>query len=82
VPTEKIADQTFEEIPVAEEPVEEKYFTFGKFKINFAPLVCCSAIKQKMVWSVGGGLAGFFNFFSILSALSFNLSEDFFSLSC
>jgi len=46
VPTEKIADQTFEEIPIVEEkPVEEKYFTLGKFKL-----------KQKMVWFVGGGL--------------------------
>lgn len=69
MPTEKIADQTFEEIPVAEEPVEEKYFTFGKFKINFAPLVCCSAIKQKMVWSVGGGLAGLLIVLLILASL-------------
>jgi hypothetical protein len=49
VPTEKIADQTFEEIPVVEEkPVEEKYFVFGKFRL-----------KQKMVWFGGGGLIAF-----------------------
>jgi len=58
VPTEKIADQTFEEIPVAEEPVEEKYFTFGKFKL-----------KQKMVWSVGGELAGLLIVLLILASL-------------
>lgn len=45
MPTNKIADQTFEEIPVAEEPVEEKYFNFGKFKL-----------KQKIIWLLGGGL--------------------------
>lgn len=58
MPTEKIADQTFEEIPVAEEPVEEKYFTFGKFKL-----------KQKMVWSVGGGLVGLLIVLLILASL-------------
>lgn len=58
MPTEKIADQTFEEIPIAEEPVEEKYFTFGKFKL-----------KQKMVWSVSGGLAGLLIVLLILASL-------------
>lgn len=58
MPTEKIADQTFEEIPVAEEPVEEKYFTFGKFKL-----------KQKIVWFVGEGLAGLLIVLLILASL-------------
>ena len=45
MPTNKIADQTFEEIPIAPKSIEEKYFNFGKFKL-----------KQKTVWLLGGGL--------------------------